>query len=199
MSLKAKKTTFRIRRGDTLRHLTATIFHFDKRSQKGQEIAEFSTVLLLLFLVLFFPFVDMILYFASYGAIYLTCNLAARAAAPTFTNAAAVTAVTNLFSNPFIKGLQSAAKVTPTGATDSFSPGYHLSVLQGSSSSASLASATPGSVTLPVPSGTLYLYEESAEMTLSPLFPLPLIGGGQPVSFHATCFIEHPEGLNTTP
>ncbi len=197
MSARAKKSSFRTRRGQSLPCFAVSCFgRLAKRGQSGQEIAEFGSVLLVILLLLFFPMVDMVLYFASYGAVYETCNLAVHSAGTTFTHTAAVSAVTSLFTNPFIQGLQKAARVTSTGAADTFSPGYKLILLQGTSASASLTAVTPGSVTLPVPSGTFYLYEEVADMTMAPLFPLPMIGSGNAVNFHATCYVEHPEGLN---
>lgn len=175
------------------------------RSQSGAQMAEFAPALLIFFMIILFPLINLIMLATGAGTAYLAAKQCASRAGTqaTFTDARNVVVPE---SNTFVaSGFGQFAKLAPIGGISG--SGITLRIVStpyGGGSSTINAANTPLAAAA-TPDTKTYEYRVDANFNIGPFMNLsavPWIGGvpglGPPVqmNFTATSSAEFPEGLN---
>jgi hypothetical protein len=173
------------------------ISRLKNKRQSGAAIAEFGPTLIIFFLLIFIPFLDLISFIWGVATIAMAANVAARNAGSASTYTQAKTNVTNtgtqIVGGPFGK----FANLTPQDGT-----GLTLKALQvpinGGAASTYVAGSTPDTT------NNFYEYQVTAKYGVMPLFnfsksgffqSVPGLGKAADVSFTSASHCEHPDGL----
>ena len=167
------------------------------KRQSGAAIAEFGPTLIIFFLLIFIPFLDLISFIWGVATIAMAANVAARNAGSASTYTQAKTNVQTTGTQIVGGAFGKFAKLTPADGS-----GLTLKALQvpinGGAATAYVAGSTPDTT------NNFYEYQVTANYGVLPLFNfsssglfkgVPGLGKEAPVSFSSASHCEHPDGL----
>lgn len=172
----------------------------------GATTAEFAPALLIFFLVILFPLINLIMFAAGVGTAYLAAKQAASRASTqsTFTEALNVVQQESAYFQS--SGFGKFAKLSPIGGAGG--SGIDLSVVATPYGGAGTATEYTVNTPIPVtadPDANTYEYKVRARFNVGPFMDLssipwigsvPGLGPPAPMNFVATGSAEFPEGLN---
>lgn len=171
----------------------------------GASSAEFAPALIIFFLVILFPLINLIMFAAGFGTGYLCAKQCASRAGTQSTYTEALQVVQQESATFVASGFGQFAKMVPQGGAGG--SGVNLSVVStpygGGGSTVSPANTPLGAAA--TPNSNTYEYRVDATYNIGPFMDLSMLpwigtvpGLGPParMTFTATSTAESPEGLN---
>lgn len=159
------------------------IFRSHTSSNKGTAVSELAPAILILFVIVLFPFVSFFSFIDGAATVYFVTQCAVRAAAAAPDMGVASNRVRETASRIIDGPLGSFTNLTPKGAA-----GIRLTVFQ-----SSLTDQTVKPFEFPVDTSKYtYQYHVISDYSIKPIF---YPGSPIPIHFESSSHVEHPEGL----
>lgn len=178
-----------------------------KRSRRGANISEFAACLFVFVLFALFPLINLIMFAANCGSVFLITRNAAAAAATSANYSTALTAAQASVTHDLSGGFGKFSKLTPNGGINNSGIDLYIVV----TALAGTANTVYGPDTVipvaPDPSNYIYEYRVTSNFILQPFVNMssvpfintvPVVGAAVPFSYNSERSVEDPNGLTSS-